>query len=305
MNIDDRVCSEVHTFTKAALTSNTAANGDTAATAVCAAKNDGATPGGDTAEDSESILASFTFTVPQSLKNAAKDLSQGLDYDSDGDVVVVRRENVVEEMLHLQHDLATPLVGVGRQVWRGSLLLADYLLHNHDQIKDAKILELGSGTGLSSIIAAFCQARVTATDIDGHGILERIQANLQRNAHLVKQNSVTVRALDLFTHKYRDLGSFDVIIAGDLIYDDDITDAFLEFISQTLTVDHKVQFLVSLEKRYVFTVADLDTVAPAHDHFLNKLDTIDVTLKFLDTQFKQYFCYDRGDEMVLMKIKSK
>ena len=55
----------------------------------------------------------------------------------------------------------------------------------------------------------------------------------------------------------------------------------------------------------MFTVADLDTVAPAHDHFLNKLDTMDVTLEFLDTQFKQYFCYDRGDEMVLMKIKSK
>ena len=35
-----------------------------------------------------------------------------------------------------------------------------------------------------------------------------------------------------------------MIIAGDLIYDDDITDAFLEFISQTLAVDHKVQFLV-------------------------------------------------------------
>lgn len=44
---------------------------------------------------------------------------------------------------------------VGLQIWRGALLLADWLLHNNEIVqKDSYILELGSGVGLTSIVAA-------------------------------------------------------------------------------------------------------------------------------------------------------
>lgn len=44
---------------------------------------------------------------------------------------------------------------VGLQIWRGALLLADWLIHNNETIqKDSCILELGSGVGLTSIVAA-------------------------------------------------------------------------------------------------------------------------------------------------------
>ena len=59
---------------------------------------------------------------------------QDAEYDSDGDLVVVRRGAAREAVLRVEHLLATPLQGVGRQVWRGSLLLADYLLHYHLQV---------------------------------------------------------------------------------------------------------------------------------------------------------------------------
>ena len=55
----------------------------------------------------------------------------------------------------------------------------------------------------------------------------------------------------------------------------------------------------------MFTVADLDTVAPAYDHFVNKLATLDIRIELLNTDFKQYFCYEKGKEMVLLKIMSK
>lgn len=61
----------------------------------------------------------------------------------------------------------------------------------------------------------------------------------------------------------------------------------------------------SLEKRYVFTVADMDTVAPAYDHFVNQLANLDIRIELLNTDFKQYFCYEKGKEMVLLKIMSK
>lgn len=54
-----------------------------------------------------------------------------------------------------EHLKSTIIDMVGLQIWRGALLLADWLIHIHDTIaKDSCILELGSGVGLTSIIAA-------------------------------------------------------------------------------------------------------------------------------------------------------
>lgn len=51
---------------------------------------------------------------------------------------------------------STVLDLVGLQIWRGSLMLADWLIHNHHSIlsSDSYILELGSGVGLTSIVAS-------------------------------------------------------------------------------------------------------------------------------------------------------
>ena len=87
-----------------------------------------------------------------------------LDYeefecDSDGDLELPRRhETLAERSLMLEHRMTTELAEVGLQVWRGSLLLSDYLLHHHQQFCDRNILEVGSGTGLASIVASFCGA---------------------------------------------------------------------------------------------------------------------------------------------------
>ncbi len=73
---------------------------------------------------------------------------------------------------------------------------------------------------------------------------------------------------------------------------------------KTLAEHKSTKFLVSLEKRYVFTVKDLDTVAPAYQWFFEKLSKAAVKFEFLDTKFKQYFCYDRSKDMVLMLISN-
>ena len=50
--------------------------------------------------------------------------------------------------------MSTPLEAVGQQVWRGALLMADYLVHS-DKLQGAPVvLELGGGVGLVSIVAA-------------------------------------------------------------------------------------------------------------------------------------------------------
>ena len=146
--------------------------------------------------------------------------------------------------------------------------------------------------------------RVTSTDIPNQTILERIQTNIDYNKALIPSNNpIAVQPLDLKVDKCD--SDYDYILAGDIIYDDAITDAFITFINKTLDAFKQTAFLVSLEKRFVFTVMDLDTVAPAYQYFIGRLKTIDVDITYLDIHFKQYFCYDRSKDMVLMEIRRK
>lgn len=91
-----------------------------------------------------------------------------------------------------------------------------------------------------------------------------------------------------------------------VIYDDRITDAFIKTVQNLLSVPPKRDIYVALEKRYVFTVADLNTVAPCHDYFMQQLKKLkSVTCEEVELDFPQYFQYDRVKELVLLKISSK
>lgn len=62
-----------------------------------------------------------------------------------------------------EHQHATTLDLVGEQVWRGAIFLADFLLNYPDIITDTHVLELASGVGLTSIVAAMIAKKVTVT----------------------------------------------------------------------------------------------------------------------------------------------
>lgn len=64
---------------------------------------------------------------------------------------------------YLEHSVSTELQHVGLQVWRGALLLADYILSNPDLFTDKIILELGAGVGLTSIVASFLAKEIICT----------------------------------------------------------------------------------------------------------------------------------------------
>ena len=59
------------------------------------------------------------------------------------------------------HFRSTSVSLVGLQVWRGSLLLADYLLARHSDldIANAKVIELAAGTGITSVVSAALGAK--------------------------------------------------------------------------------------------------------------------------------------------------
>lgn len=62
---------------------------------------------------------------------------------------------IININLFPEHSTNTSLNLVGLQIWRGALLLSDWLICNSKKFdNESRILELGSGVGLTSIVAS-------------------------------------------------------------------------------------------------------------------------------------------------------
>lgn len=66
------------------------------------------------------------------------------------------------------------------------------------------------------------------------------------------------------------------------------------------------EIFIALEKRYVFTLAELDTAAPCYEYFLQRIDDVQKLnnwkLDRVPVDFPQYFDYERSKELVLLKL---
>ncbi|CAH1988896.1 unnamed protein product [Acanthoscelides obtectus] len=171
--------------------------------------------------------------------------------DSDGDLIVPRRKFSRKNYVDIENKRSTVLGLVGLQVWRGALLLADWLIYNSKNIqKGTHILELGSGVGLSSIIASM----------------------------------------------------FSPVFCT-VIYDDTLTDAFISTVRKLLAPPGDRSIYVALEKRYVFTIADCDSVAPCYEYFMRCLKEANgINSEELALDFPQYFRYERVKELAMWKL---
>ncbi|MCI5166638.1 MAG: methyltransferase domain-containing protein [Candidatus Electrothrix sp. GM3_4] len=104
---------------------------------------------------------------------------------------------------------AWPIFGV---VWPSSIVLAHYMLDY--QTEGKKILEIGCGMALSSLLLNERQADITATDYH-----PEVECFLKRNALLNNGKSIAFERVD-WANDRSELGLFDVIIGSDLLYED-------------------------------------------------------------------------------------
>lgn len=90
-----------------------------------------------------------------------------------------------------------------------------------------------------------------------------------------------------------------------------ITDEFVKTLAQILDTNTNNQYqekevYIALEKRYVFTLAELDTGAPCYEYFLQRIRDMQKIIKWKLEQvaidFPQYFDYERSKELVLLKL---
>ncbi len=102
-----------------------------------------------------------------------------------------------------------PIFGL---VWPSSIVLANYLSHYPTGSK--RILEIGCGTALSSLLLNKLNANITATD--RHPEAGRF---LARNTRLNEDKPIPFVRED-WSDQNDNLGLFDLIIGSDLLYED-------------------------------------------------------------------------------------
>lgn len=118
------------------------------------------------------------------------------------------------------------------KVWPSSFVLAKFLKRFVGQGKST--LELGAGMGVCSLIAAnYGLDNITATDISGDA-LDFARANVLKNG---LDSRIDIKALDVASPRTdpRFAAGFDIIVASELLYLDDLHRPIIKFLQRHLS----------------------------------------------------------------------
>ncbi|NXW46223.1 MET22 protein, partial [Nyctiprogne leucopyga] len=233
------------------------------------------------------------------------------------------QEYTCSDVVKIEHTMATPLEDAGKQVWRAAFLLADYVLFKRDIFRCCSVLELGGGTGITSIIMGTVAKRVYCTDVGGD-LLAMCEQNVALNKHLMElgRGEVKVKELDWLKDEFctdpdtpyswseeeiADLHDHcTVIMAADVFYDDDLTDALFRMLYKiTHNLRNPCTIYLALEKRLNFTLRHMDVTCEAYSHFRNTLNELenlqDRKIKYIVEPIKPDFCqflvYERVEQL--------
>ena len=244
-----------------------------------------------------------------------------VELDVDGDAVLSRRRKPEPSgSLKLRHTLDSVLVDVGLQVWRGALLLSDFLVA-HASLAQGTVLELGSGCGLCGLLAARLGSHCAyLTDI-GDGVLHNCRENASQNglagsAHVRRldwlvpwePDAWAAAPADEFDWRAADVAALRqcrLVLAADCVYDDAATSALVARLADLLRwLPAGGVALVAIERRTNFCLDSMSARAPALDHFLSELEArgqLDCARADC-AAFPQAFDYERVRELDLFRV---
>ncbi|KAK7166831.1 hypothetical protein R3I93_006568 [Phoxinus phoxinus] len=168
---------------------------------------------------------------PQS-GNATADTDESLNTGKDDEVEVRWEPSVLsstgKEILYFAgHEIRIweSLDSFGSVIWPAALALCHYLESNRATVDllDKAVLEIGSGTGLVSIVASLLGAWVTATDLPE--VLGNLRCNLSRNTRgrcgYTPQVAELSWGYELEKTFPRSVYRYDYILAADVVYHHD------------------------------------------------------------------------------------
>lgn len=129
-------------------------------------------------------------------------------------VCTLRDKQEFSDPENTAHDLGIssslwPLFGV---IWPSSLVLAHHI--NGYETAGKRILEVGCGMALTSLLLNAQKADITASDYH-----PEVEAFLNRNTDLNNDKTITFERAD-WAEENHTLGQFDLIIGSDILYED-------------------------------------------------------------------------------------
>jgi predicted nicotinamide N-methyase len=142
------------------------------------------------------------------------------------------RLHVADDVVGLWEAMETEGGGAGQDppfwaaAWPGGQALARYVLDHPEAVAGRRVLDLGAGSGLVAVAALLAGARsVLASDIDPYS-----HAAVALNAELNGVPGIEVVGDVLGSPGSGELPDVDVVLAGDVCYDREMTSRVLPFL---------------------------------------------------------------------------
>uniref|UniRef100_A0A803MP72 Methyltransferase family protein n=1 Tax=Chenopodium quinoa TaxID=63459 RepID=A0A803MP72_CHEQI len=228
----------------------------------------------------------FTFSLPlgdeftrsrhgDHVKDESSSPEQTIDLDEDGDLIVWRAELVLADYVLYRMSSSSIFNGVVAVELGAGKADAGNLKNPYSLFHRILIL---SFSRLVGILIAHVAKTVFITN---HGV--EILDNCARNAHINSglfgsESPVKVRELDWqkpwppldldsgiryswTSSEVEEVNRASVLLAADVIYSDELTDAFFSVLQKMMCQHSKKVLYLALEKRYNFSLYDLDVVA--------------------------------------------
>ncbi|KAK6057706.1 hypothetical protein COOONC_04738, partial [Cooperia oncophora] len=136
--------------------------------------------------------------------------------------------------------------GVAGVLWDSAIVLSEYLNTHVELVRDRRVLELGAGVGLPSIIAAKLSAsKVLATDQPS--AISLLRENLIANLREEEMTAASTVPLD-WTALPEEPLSADIILGADLVYNAEVFEALREVMEKFITPSNSM--LMASKIRY-------------------------------------------------------